>query len=292
MTEICSWGGDWTSDKLERLRKYLHEYTKIMNKQPFQYFYVDAFAGTGYRALKKEENFEKGYLLDFDLEDAHEFLDGSVRIALQIKPQFKRYIFIEKDINRYHELEKIKDVFPHLKERINIENSEANRYLQDFCGKTNWYKTRAVLFLDPYGMEVSWDTIKSIANTKSIDVWILFPLGVAVNRLLRKDGNIDKVWRNKLDIFFGTSDWYDAFYRCEEEDTLFGVESRTKKVANFPAIEKYFINRLKSLFPGVAENPLVLYNSKKNPLYLLCFAASNEKGAKTAIKIAKHILSR
>ena len=292
MTEICSWGGDWTSDKLERLRKYLHEYTKIMNKQPFQYFYVDAFAGTGYRALKKEENFEKGYLLDFDLEDAHEFLDGSVRIALQIKPQFKRYIFIEKDINRYHELEKIKDVFPHLKERINIENSEANRYLQDFCGKTNWYKTRAVLFLDPYGMEVSWDTIKSIANTKSIDVWILFPLGVAVNRLLRKDGNIDKVWRNKLDIFFGTSDWYDAFYRCEEEDTLFGVESRTKKVANFPAIEKYFINRLKSLFPSVAENPLVLYNSKKNPLYLLCFAASNEKGAQIAKRIAQHILGK
>jgi len=45
-------------------------------------------------------------------------------------------------------------------------------------------------------------------------------------------------------------------------------------------------------FAGVAENPLLLRNSKNNPLYLLCFASGNPRGAKTAIKIAQDILKR
>lgn len=46
-------GGDWTSDKLERVRKYLCAYTTIFkNNVRASYFstiYVDAFAGTGQR---------------------------------------------------------------------------------------------------------------------------------------------------------------------------------------------------------------------------------------------------
>lgn len=47
-------GGDWTNEKLERVRKYLSTYTTIMSRQPFRFAYIDAFAGTGYRAIKKE----------------------------------------------------------------------------------------------------------------------------------------------------------------------------------------------------------------------------------------------
>ncbi|MCI0387950.1 MAG: hypothetical protein MOB07_04160 [Acidobacteria bacterium] len=57
-------------------------------------------------------------------------------------------------------------------------------------------------------------------------------------------------------------------------------------------IEQYFVERLKTVFAGVAENPLPLLNSHNNPLYLLCFASGNPKGAKTAIKIAQDILRR
>ncbi len=45
-----------------------------------------------------------------------------------------------------------------------------------------------------------------------------------------------------------------------------------------------------SLIELVPEKPLLLRNSKNNPLYLLCFASGNPKGAKTAIKIAQDIL--
>ncbi|MFH0920105.1 MAG: hypothetical protein V1913_07055 [Fibrobacterota bacterium] len=44
-----NFGGDWTSQKLEKVRKYLHAYATIMSKKHFHFAYIDAFAGTGYR---------------------------------------------------------------------------------------------------------------------------------------------------------------------------------------------------------------------------------------------------
>ena len=146
------------------------------------------------------------------------------------------------------------------------------------------------MLLDPYGMQVDWSTIEAIAKTKAIDLWILFTIGVAVNRLLRKDGKLNKSVKDKLDNFFGSLDWIEAFYTIEQKDTLFGQHKESKKVVDFDGISNYFVRRLKKIFVGVAENPLRLYNSKNNPLYLLCFAASNKRGAKPALKIANYIL--
>ena len=164
-----------------------------------------------------------------------------------------------------------------------------NSYLQDLCIK-NWREHRAVLFLDPFGMQVQWKTIEAIAQTEAIDLWLLFPLGVAVNRLLRRDGQIDQKLSTRLDELFGTTDWFDAFYQTKTRSSLFGEETRLEKVANLEEIGKYFVERLRTVFTKVADNPLPLYNSRKNPLYLLCFAAGNLKGAPTAVKIAEHIL--
>lgn len=141
-------------------------------------------------------------------------------------------------------------------------------------------------------MQVEWKTMEAIAHTQAIDLWILFPLGVAVNRLLRKNGEIDLVIRSRLDRIFGTDDWYGAFYRTEKRVGLFGEETITEKVGGFESISEYFVKRLKTVFADVAKNPLPLYNSRNNPLYLLCFASGNPRGAKTAVKIAQHILER
>jgi three-Cys-motif partner protein len=141
-------------------------------------------------------------------------------------------------------------------------------------------------------MQVPWKTIKLISQTKAIDLWILFPLGVAVNRLLKKDGKINEVNKNKLNSLFGVSDWFDIFYSKNKSNELFCTVETTEKNANFQFISKYFVKRLKTIFSGVAEKPLPLFNSKNNPLYLLCFASGNPKGSKTAIKIANYILNK
>ena len=50
---VFSFGGNWSTLKLEIVRKYLGAYTTIMNKyrDRFQYVYIDAFAGTGYQTV-------------------------------------------------------------------------------------------------------------------------------------------------------------------------------------------------------------------------------------------------
>ena len=46
-------GGDWTEEKLDMLRKYLRAYTTALKRQPFGLMYIDAFAGSGYRQAKQ-----------------------------------------------------------------------------------------------------------------------------------------------------------------------------------------------------------------------------------------------
>ena len=294
MTIDQQFGGNWTEDKLERVRKYLCAYATIMKKNPyFKFAYIDAFAGTGYRELEKE-NIDQKYLypelVDEDMED---YADGSARIALQVEPEFSKYIFIEKTKNRFDKLESLGKDFPDKANKIILIHADANSYIADMCTNYKWNKHRAVLFLDPFGMQVTWDTMKAIAKTKAIDLWYLFPLGVGVNRLLKKEiKEIPEAWGKKLDDIFGTPDWRDFFYRTEKVKTLFGEEKNVIKDADFTKIIDFFVGRLKTIFAGVAENPKLLRNSKNNPLYLLCFASGNPKGAKTAIKIAQDILGK
>ena len=285
-------GGDWTSEKLTRVRKYLVASAKIMKAKGFRFAYIDAFAGTGYRAKTKASS-QADFLFPELLEtEPQEFLEGSARIALRVEPRFDKYIFIELDPDRYTELEKLRDEFPDRRDDILPVLSEANSYLKDLCQNRNWKNNRAVLFLDPYGMQVTWDTIEAIAATNAIDLWILFPLGIGVNRMTPRRGKISESWRKKLDNMFGEKSWYEEFYQPKVDPTFFGEETSMEKVANFDSISKYFIRRLKSVFAGVAENPRPLFNSRNNPLYLLCFAAGNPKGAKPAIKIAQDILGK
>lgn len=297
MTEHV-FGGDWTNEKLNLIQKYLRAYTTIFNRNErakyFTTIYVDAFAGTGRRVMasrrvKRETGQAKIFddAGDLEMEAA---LKGSVRIALEVAPPFGRYVFIEKNKKRAAELKSLRREFPAKASAIHIEEADANDHLKQWCAKTDWKRHRAVVFLDPYGMQVEWATIEAIAKTKAIDLWILFPLGVAVNRLLTKDKPPPKKWAAQLTRLFGTEEWRTAFYPKQQTHTLFGAEESQRKEADFARIGDFFLKRLRTVFAKVAPDPRVLKNSKGVPIYLLCFAAGNLKGAKTAVKIAQDIL--
>jgi three-Cys-motif partner protein len=162
-----TFGGDWTEEKLERVRQYLIGYSKALKNTPFKTAYIDAFAGTGYRTSISSKDSESLLFPEMD-----RFLDGSARIALKVEPRFHKYIFIERNPKRFVELEKLKDEFPALANDIKLENADANSYLKGLCEGPSWKNHRAVLFLDPFGMQVTWDTMKSIAKTQAIDLWI------------------------------------------------------------------------------------------------------------------------
>lgn len=284
-------GGDWTSTKLAIVGDYLRAYTTALKNQPFKMAYIDAFAGSGYRTPGGAD--VDGTAMEMFPEltdgDPQRLLDGSVRIALKTEPRFHKYIFIERSPGRCLELEALKSVFPALAADIDVRQGDANEQIRALCAK-DWRRSRAVLFLDPYGMQVEWKTIEAIAATRAIDLWILFPLGSGVNRLLTRSGKIPEPWRRRLNLLLGTEDWYDAFYTVEHEPTLFDEPEARVVKATTESIGRYFNERLARIFPGVAAEPKVLLNSANCPLYLLCFAVANQKGAPVALNIASHLL--
>jgi three-Cys-motif partner protein len=288
-------GGSWTHEKLNVLRGYLHAYTTALKdqpsvKRPFKKGYIDAFAGTPYRTDRKTVVDDSTQSLFSELadEEPQALLDSSARIALETDPRFDRYIFIERKKERCTQLEELKKQFPALAKDIRIHHGDANKEVLEIC-ESDWSSHRAVLFLDPYGMQVNWKTIEAIAKTAAIDLWLLFPLGVAVNRLLKRDGEIPDGWRNRLDVLLGTDRWFDAFYRRKPRAGLFDDEADQVEKASVETIGGFFVDRLRTIFPGVAR-PGILRNKTRNPLYLLCFAAANEKGAPIAKRIAGHLL--
>lgn len=286
-------GGPWTEDKLGRVQRYLVEYRKIFSKNPrakyFRTVYVDAFAGTGYRTDSMHNPMPDLWSGDRDDPDKASLLKGSAYNALEVNPPFDEYFFVERNADRARDLEALRLQFPDRAANVTIVNQDANAFLHDWCRRTDWRTKRAVVFLDPYGLQVDWTTIEAIAETKSIDLWYLFPLGIGVNRLLTHEPPPPK-WADAITRILGTNTWEDAFYRNTSQLSLFDEPGHDQKVADFGSISRFFVDRLKAIFAAVAENPLALYNSKGVPLYLLCFAAANPRGAPTAISIAKYIL--
>jgi three-Cys-motif partner protein len=136
-------------------------------------------------------------------------------------------------------------------------------------------------------MQVEWATIETLASTKGVDLWYLFP-GIA--RLLRHDGKIDEKWGERLDILLGTMAWRTRFFHKGREKALFGGNERVERTATEVAIVEFIRERLATCFGKHVARGLILRNSKRSPLYFLCFAASNDRGARAALNIANSIL--
>lgn len=287
-------GGDWTTKKLDVLAAYLETYLKALKNQPFPKIYIDAFAGTGYRDRPVSGDGVSLPLEFPDLADSapQDLLDGSARRALKIELAFDRYLFIEKSAKRCAALEQLKTEFPHRASCIEVRRGDANQEIQRLCKTEAWRSQRAVLFLDPYGMAVRWETIKAVAATRAIDLWLLVPLGMGLNRVLTQSGQMPPEWEKLLDEFLGTSEWRAKLYlpRQDGQQSLFDDEGERRVKAGMKMIGKYFNERLTTLFPGVVEEPGALRNSSNAPLYLLCFAAANDAGALIAKRIATSLL--
>lgn len=271
-------GGKWTEQKIEIVVDYAKAYLTIMNKYPnFKTLYFDGFAGSG--DIFKEDNF------DIDI------IKGTAIRILEIehpKP-FDMYYFVEKDEKNKTELEKtIKENFHKKSEKCFVVNEDCNEKLVSMSIFLKSHKDYRVLaFIDPYGMSVNWSSIE-ILKDLGIDLWILVPTGMGVNRLLKKDFNISEAWLYKLEKFLGLprNQILDYFYKQKSNLTLFGEETLIKKEKD--AIEKagkLYQKRLGDVFKFVSH-PFKMKNSTGTIMYHFMMASNN----KTAQKIANDII--
>jgi three-Cys-motif partner protein len=283
--------GPWAKEKLDALRQYLSFYTTVLKRQGHWLhgtIFVDAFAGPGLsRVRTKEKAAEAPGLFGPDAESDEaetEFLKGSPRVALEIANPFTSYIFVERDPQRIAELKALKKEYAATR-AVTVHEGDANAALQAWLASgIDWQHHRAVVFLDPFGMQVPWATIEALAKTKAIEVIINFPLGMAIQRMLTKSGDIPAGWQMSLDVFFGSKDWLNLVYEAKAD--LFGT--KVGKVAGSGAkLLEWYRGRLRKIFGHVSTARLIK-NTRGNPLYYLIWAGPHRKG----LDGAEHILSK
>ena len=299
MGVLCSsameaFGGPWSLKKLDCVESYAVNYLKVMQNQAWALHYVDAFAGQGKQQLKTSA-LDLGFLAE-DEEARVEFLEGSAMRALKVSSQatrgFDQFIFIEASHQSKEKqlAERARSEWPGLADRIRVVEADANTAIVDYVRFANWKQTRALVFLDPFGLQVRWETIEDLARTRACDIWYLFPIG-GVIRMLPSSGQMNASWEAKLDSLFGSTDWRDEFFAEEKQGELFGDASRIKS-ANESRILAYIKKRMQSVFAGVSDFA-VLRNSTGYPMFALLMGITNpsSKALNTARRISNHLIA-
>lgn len=277
-----NFGGNWTLVKLELLKQYLSMFNKALRSQPsssnpFRRIYIDAFAGTGQCAITVD-----GERLN---------IDGSAKIALEVKPQFDALYFIDMKKRHVRALSMLAQ--NNNTRNIEVCSGDCNEQIGAILSKIDWQSSRAVMFLDPFGMSVRWETLELIAATGAIDVWYLFPLNAVCRQAAHRFDKVDQAKSDSLTRLFGTENWIEEFYVETGQTDLFsdGKEGghRERKVDQ-KQIQQYAKKRLKARFPVVLD-PLQL-PIHGSPLFSLFFMSSNsnDKAVALTTKLAGYLL--
>ena len=298
-----SWGGPWTEQKLDCFESYVKAYLTIMNVQRDKYnwklIYFDGFAGCGSRTFTEcdQEDTSKELLEIFESEncaDTQKELNvyaGAAERVVRLEQDmrgFDFYYFVDTNENNLTKLN-LKLAQYNIQGRLAYRHDNANnqaKLLADAMAKNPKLKT--LCFLDPFGMNINWETIQQLAG-KSIDLWILVPIGTIVNRLVKVDGTL--MYPSKMESFFGLhrNEIQKRMQVVETEQTLFGEERKIHKVNDaISKLANLYCEQLGTLFDYVTNEPLVLYNSNHLPIFHFVCASNN----KTAIRIAKQIIDK
>jgi len=286
-------GGGWTEIKLNAVSDYLTFYTRALQaspspENPFETWYVDAFAGTGDRTI--ETNAGSLFSVEGSTLDRVR-LEGSARRAIAVNPPFSHLIFIEKDARRFAALDRVRAEYP--QRNIRCVPGDANEEIRHIFSQGHWIDParrglqRAVVFLDPYGMSVRWDTLQFLAETNRADVWYLFPLHAALRQLSHDHSALDPSKRAALNEIFGTPDWEDRFYEHRPTPTNlfdFADAARPSRIADPNKVERFAAERLRTIFNFVSEPIPILTRHKLRQFSLFLLSGNSNSKAITLIK--------
>jgi three-Cys-motif partner protein len=257
------------------------------DKFGWKLIYFDAFAGSGSREPEqKEEN--TADLFDITEEDETVYRGSAERVVNIDLRGFDYYYFIESDETSKTKLaRRLEPVNAKKKLNVRFRSGDANEYLRKLADTMKKdAKLHSLTILDPFGMQVNWESIAKFKGTKT-DLWVLIPSGVIINRLLDKNGKLKSI--KKLSSFYGLpeEEIKNYFYK-RNYAALFDIEGYQKVSEPIQKITELYIQQLKTIFKEVTPKPLEMMNGRNVPIYHFAFAANNS----TAKKIASQIIGK
>lgn len=276
-----------TEKKLKTVEAYLQRFTMVLKNTTFTTLYVDACAGSGASMPKSSDLTQPGlFALD-------EIIDGSAKRALCVDPPFQKYLFNDtKRKNVKSLLSMVEQHHSHLSDRVKVTNSTADGMLNDLCRDTDWKSTRAVVFLDPFGMQIDFSTVKMLADTKAVDLWYLVPV-FAMSRQIKNTGEILEQGGDAIDRILGTTKWRDSVATAPPVLNLFGeVQTPSSKVVGSEWFEGVAIDQLRSVFRGGVSSLALPLGRNGLHEFSLVFACANpsQKAHELALRLANAVL--
>lgn len=261
--------GAWTEIKLEIIKKFASAYSTIFHahkQQRFYHEYVDACAGPGLHISKAT-----GVLVA-----------GSPLQALEVIPPFKEYHFIDLDGDKVAALRRL------VKDRpatAHVYHGDCNDILLTQVFPQLRYEDyrRALCLLDPYGLHLKWEVMKTAGGLRTIDMLLNFPVAdINRNVLWRHPERVAPADIARMTAWWGDESWRQIAYTTEP--TLFGTE---EVKADIQVVAAAFRDRLRSVagFAYVPE-PLPMRNSQNAIVYYLFFGSQSA----TADRIIRDIL--
>ena len=286
--------GPWSKDKLNLLQKYLDAYAHIMGSQEWccGYHYIDAFAGSVYPKLKSNVPAAQGRFTIIESEQ-EQYIEGSPKRALRTTPPFTVCWFIELAPKRLDTLRALQSEFPD--RDIRIRDTDCNQVLRTEIVPQITKKSaqRAIVFLDPYSLQVEWATVQALATAGTFDIFVNFSL-MGITRLLKRDEPPDAHTTDLLSRVMGNTSWVAKLYERSPERSVLPmfpdeplVGSANREVLRAEWLARLYIEQVQELFT-YASKPVIMKNSRQSPLYALFLASHNATG----VSIGNSIFSR
>jgi three-Cys-motif partner protein len=254
--------GPWTEVKLDILRKYAVPYSTIVSANRFHHLYIDAYAAGGSHISRT----------------TGEVVQGSPLIALETKPSFREYHFIDADVTRVDQLRQLTANRPD----VHVYNGDCNQILiRDVFPLARYEnRRRGLCLLDPYNIDLRWEVIATAGQMRSVEVFVNFMvMDMNMNVLLRDPAKAEPSQIARMDLFWGDGSWRDVAYEANPQGHLFrDAEDIKVDDANGKISEAYRRRLINVAGFAYAPEPLRFVNSLGRTIYYLFFASPNQTG--------------
>lgn len=247
--------GPWVEQKYRYVGMYAELFATGMKNQWKRRVYLDLFSGPGHSQVRSTGR----------------TVLGSPLIALSLPDPFDAYIFADENLEFIAAL-RTRVAQTGQDGKVSIVPGDANGRVGEIIEHIPGIGGEGALsfcFLDPYKLNIDFDTVRQLADGRPIDFVILLALHVDANR------NIQSYIRDEsttIDRFLGDQNWREQWKSTEKAGG---------KIVEFLA--KAYSSRMAGI--GYLPMPLdqmvkIRSFDKRLPLYYLAFFSRHKTGLK------------
>jgi three-Cys-motif partner protein len=255
--------GPWAEEKYQYVGMYAQLFsTGMKNKWPHRN-YLDLFSGPGYSRVR----------------DTNRVVLGSPMIALSLPDRFDSYVFADENTESL-------DALRTRVSRLGLSvtptyipgdaNEKVGRVLE-VISQTPSKSTLSFCFLDPYKLNIHFDTVRRIAEGRSVDFLILLALYIDANRNVAfyvAEGN------RTIDLFLGDANWRQHWKAAGH---------RGDTIVEFLANEySRRMGQIGYLPMSIEHMVKIRTHDRRLPLYYLAFFSKHETGLKFWDEVRKY----